>query len=226
VECKTDNHFYRVDISGMGTYWVDRHGANICAYGSEDEDALIEGMLGPPLFLKLGLHNVWCLHASAIRIDDKAILFLGKSGIGKSTLADFAERYRAKEIIRIADDILPLTTHQSGVVACPRFPQLKLSDNNQYVQGPDKIPLAGLYLLQEPSPNCHRVYVRDVDPRSAMLSVIDHTLASCLFDRELLENQLEFASMLAATIPVRRLSFPRNRTVLTAVMERILMSGR
>ena len=59
--------------------------------------------------------------------------------------------------------------------------------------------------------------------RSAMLGVMHHTVASRLFDQELLGSHLEFASMLAATIPVRTLSFPRNRAVLAAVLKEIVM---
>lgn len=52
-----------------------------------DEGLLPVLIAGALLAMHLMLHNRLVLHASAVQVDDRAVAFVGKSGMGKSTLA-------------------------------------------------------------------------------------------------------------------------------------------
>ncbi len=55
-----------------------------------------------------------CLHASAVNVSGKAILFLGHSTAGKSTISQLlSERYPV-----IADDKVWVSRHKSGLMVC------------------------------------------------------------------------------------------------------------
>jgi hypothetical protein len=54
---------------------------------SADEGLLPVLIAGALLAMHLMLHNRLVLHASAVQVDDRALAFVGKSGMGKSTLA-------------------------------------------------------------------------------------------------------------------------------------------
>ncbi len=64
------------------------------------------------------------MHASAIRTPRGSLLFLGPSGVGKSTLA--AEMVRRGYPMQ-ADDITPIHIEGTQPMVVPGFPQLKLS---------------------------------------------------------------------------------------------------
>jgi hypothetical protein len=68
-----------------------------------DEGLLPVLIAGALLAIHLMLHNRLVLHASAVQVDDHAVAFVGKSGMGKSTLATAlcAEGYPL-----ISDDLL------------------------------------------------------------------------------------------------------------------------
>ena len=67
--------------------------------------------------------GVFCLHASAVSIEGQAVAFIASSTGGKSTLlGHFAQA--GHEII--TDDVLPLTLDETGIVAHPGFPRIKM----------------------------------------------------------------------------------------------------
>jgi len=98
----------------------------------------------------LALDGIFCFHASAVEYKNQAILFLGKSGNGKSTLADYLVKNSDGKFKRIADDIVPITFIDNSLIALPRFPQLKLTNKQQYPLGkPAKVNISAIYLLKK-----------------------------------------------------------------------------
>lgn len=77
------------DTSDTGRYVVSLDCPKIDFYGNESSDpmmvehALVHSVLG----IWAGLNGFLCLHASAVAKDGRATLFVGPSGIGKSTNA-------------------------------------------------------------------------------------------------------------------------------------------
>ena len=74
------------------------------------------------------------LHASAVEVNGKAILFAGQCGIGKST---FAAGLIARGTELISDDITVIEEHSNRYFAVPSFPQVKLWPDSMGVLGFD-----------------------------------------------------------------------------------------
>jgi hypothetical protein len=183
-----------------------------------------EILLGPALVLALAMRGTWSLHASAVMFRGKTIAFLGESGQGKSTLAAYLSSSNKSSGWRlVADDILPVTASSTGVVAWPRFPQLKLPVEAQPgISLPEQIPLNALCVLvsaaQDESPD-----LQLLPPNLAARGLISHTAGTRLFMPELLGKHLEFCTRVAAQIPVYRLIYPHSRDGLPTV-KRLLES--
>ena len=80
------------------------------------------------------------------------------------------------------------------------------------------MPVRALYLLAD-SGRGGAVSAERVSRREATLALARHSVASRLFDRDLLARHLEFCAQAAALIPVRRLSYPREYALLPRVRE-------
>jgi hypothetical protein len=121
----------RIVFADGETYDVTAEGHAIertCPGGTEWN---VERVLGAPFALAGARRGLYLLHASAIADDDgHAIALVAESGGGKSTLAEAAER-ESRGFRRIADDQLPVRLGNRPT-ALPRFPQLKLSREEQF----------------------------------------------------------------------------------------------
>ena len=106
-------------------FWVDRDGKNVwCAWpeGSSLEDAATY-FLGPVFGLILRLRGFACLHASAVRIGDLAVAFVGPEGAGKSTTA---AAFAKQGYTVISDDVVALSEKDGRFYVLPAYPYLSL----------------------------------------------------------------------------------------------------
>ena len=206
-----------LQIPSAGLYWISADGAAIQQVPGPPElepSILAQSLLGPPLVLALALRSVWCLHASAISFGDKALVFLGNSRAGKSTLAGFIDGQPGAR--RLGDDILPISLENGGLCALPHFPQLKLPVERQPgLNFPEKLALSAIYLLEEGP----QIAFEALKPASAALTMASHSVAARLFDRALLSAHLDFCIQVALAAPVRRLVYPRFYAELPAVWQ-------
>jgi hypothetical protein len=90
-----------------------------------EEDYIIrQPILGPLLGMILHQRNYLILHASGVKIGDRACLFLGVKGQGKSTMA--ATLYGRGHQMMV-DDVAAIAFDGSGnPILLPGFPQIKL----------------------------------------------------------------------------------------------------
>lgn len=88
-----------------------------------DDDSVRLFLLGSAIGALLHQRSLLVLHANAIVVDGSAVLFMGVSGIGKSTLAA-AFSHRGYSIA--ADDICAIDVGKEKPMLYPGFPQLKL----------------------------------------------------------------------------------------------------
>ncbi len=175
-----------------------------------------ETLLGPALVLALAMQGIWSLHASAVMLQGRLVAFLGESGQGKSTLAGYLAS-TGWELV--ADDILPVTWEASGVLAWPRFPQLKLPAASQPgLHLPEQIPLDEIFVLV-PIPRSSNPEVLPLSPGEAAKALLSHTAGTRLFTRELLGNHLEFCTRAAGRLRARRLAYPLHREALALVKD-------
>ena len=138
------------------------------------------------------------------------------------------------------------------VEALPHFPQLKIADALQPLHlVPPRAPLKALYILDTDSeeaavaaldtptknapptgtsridlPNqftkAEGVQIEHLGRGAATLAVVQHTVASRLFDRRLLARHLAFCDAFSAGVPVRRLRYLRRFDHLPLVREALI----
>lgn len=108
-------------VPGVARFTVD-HGRRVQVRPAPGIDAesvrvfLLGSVLGAVLFQR----GFLVLHGNAIDIDGRAMVCLGPSGVGKSTLA---AAFAARGHRILADDVVPV---DAGCAAVPGFPRIKL----------------------------------------------------------------------------------------------------
>ncbi len=105
-----------------------------------DEGLLRVVLLGAGIAILLHQRGFLVLHGSAVAINEKAALFVGPKGYGKSTIAG---SLYARCHGLLTDDVIAVDTSEPGrPLVVPAFPQLKLwPDAAQALgQAPDKLP--------------------------------------------------------------------------------------
>lgn len=104
-----------------------------------DERTLRLFILGPVLAVLLRQRGHLLLHASAVAVDDEAVLFMGSAGWGKSTAA---AALHARGHGLVTDDVAALRVGQGCPMLLPGFPQLKLWPKTLVSLGEDPKQLA------------------------------------------------------------------------------------
>jgi hypothetical protein len=136
------------------------------------------------------------LHASAVAIDDEAVLFLGGSGWGKSTMA---AALHAQGHSLVTDDVAVLRVDENHPMVFPSFPQLKLWPEAlvSLEDDPEKLPRWNPNFEKRVRPATHgfssaplpvkRIYVLDegddleilpLRPQEALVELARHTYGS------------------------------------------------
>ncbi len=183
---------------------------------------LIESLLGPVTIFSLALDSIFCMHTSSVNYNKRAILFIGKSCTGKSTLASFLDKNSDGMFNRVSDDITPVTSINNNYYVLPHFPQLKLKPREQYsIKKPSKIKISAIYLLDK-SKRRKSVKISDLNQRQIVLSLISNTVASRLFDKEINSDHLRFCSDLSESINIKKLSFPDDIKFLKEISCKII----
>ncbi len=112
----------RVDL--VARYYV-REGRRIIIApepGAEEERILIF-LMGSAFGALLHQRNILVLHAGAIAVNGRSILFAGNSGVGKSTLAAGLHQ---RGYPFLADDVCAVSIVEGKPAVVPGFPRLKL----------------------------------------------------------------------------------------------------
>jgi len=164
-------------------------------------------LLGPVFGFVLRLRGITCLHASAVAVDDQAVVFAGPTGAGKSTVAaTFALRGHAV----MADDVVALSDDGEHVAVQPGAPRIRLwPDSVRALYGGDDalprltptwdkrfldaagdghrfqdrpLPLAAVYILGERVRPRRRPRVEALSPAAGLIALTANTHASHLAD--------------------------------------------
>ncbi len=176
-----------------------------------------EILLGPVIVFTLALRNTWSFHTSAAMFKDKIILFMGESGMGKSTLARYISTQKNWRLV--ADDILPVIADDISVMALPRFPQLKLPINAQPgVSLPEQLPIHAICILQTVDKNA-APHLNFIQPSLAVRDILAHTAGTRMFTPELLAAHLNVCAKIVKLLPVYHLSYPHRKEILPEVKD-------
>ena len=119
---------FDMEIEGVGRFQVSE-GRKIRVEPGPDatEQLLRVFVLGSALGALLHQRGLLPMHASAIRVGEGAVLFAGRSGVGKSTtLGAFAKRGYAA----LSDDVTAIRFNEAGEpLALPSFPATRLCED-------------------------------------------------------------------------------------------------
>jgi hypothetical protein len=203
-------------------------------------------LLGQVLSFALLRQGIEPMHATVLAMAGRAVALLGDCGYGKSTLA---AGLLATGHSLLTDDLLVLKEEGGGFSACPGLPRIKLLPETARVllgdqaygtpMNPhtaklilpvranqvcaDVLPLQAIYVLRPPAPGrqSKRVTIRTIHQRSAAMTVIANTFNRAIREPDRLARQFRLAGRLAAAIPFKSLSYPRDLSRLPEVVEAI-----
>ncbi len=236
--------------SGLFEFLVSADGRRIACreLDSASPESFQTYLLGQVLSFALLKQGIEPLHATTVVIDGQAVAFLGDCGYGKSSLgAAFLQVGYAL----LTDDQLVLKEEEEQFIAYPGLPRIKLFphiarsllgervngtpmnsetskmviplDQNGKMYRREPLSLRTIYVLTPPA-RCSRIpsiSIRSLSPRRAFIEVLKGTFNVIVVEPARLERQFDLATRLAATIPVKSLSYPRDLSRLPAVIEAV-----
>jgi hypothetical protein len=237
-----DGEFFRVLYSDGVEFWLDRGFRTLWARwpANSSLENTLSYLVGPILGLLLRLRGIICLHASAVSISNRAVVFVGPEGAGKSTTAAaFARRGYAV----LSDDIVALVEFGNEFRMVPAYPRVNLwPDSVKLLYGspealppimPDwdkrclklgedgetrfeerALPIGGIYVLGDSTPgptDC----VETISRITALMLLIGNTYATNFLDGKQRAEEFKVLSRVVATVPVRKV----NRGSETAEVE-------
>ena len=183
------------------------------------------------------------IHASAVRIGARQVLFAAPSGWGKSTLAGLL--HRAGHPV-LSDDCVQLQLDPVGRVrALATYPSLRLNTDSLQALFPDQAdtapvahytdkrrvpvpapadagqptPVDAIYLLGDPAQDGDDVRIEPAHPAAICLALIRHSFRLDLGDRAASAAQLRQCGAIASAVPGFELHYPRDHARSDALLE-------
>ncbi len=196
----------------------------------------------------LGHRGQLVLHAAAVALRAGAVAFLGETGRGKSTLsAGFCRQGSSL----LTDDCFVVAVHDGGFLALPSYPGLRLwpetraslfgataelglvahYTSKERLSGAegeltfqsDPAPLKCLYLLAPPSEALANgeTTIERVSGHDAFVSLVKYAFMLDITDQGRISRQFTQISRLLEQVPLFRLSYPRDLSLLPAVCQAV-----
>lgn len=227
VDFLKDRHLEVRSAEHLATYSVDHFVA---------DQAIPRAMANEGMFV---------LHAGAVCVGSQAILFMGESGRGKSTLV---ASFHAVGVDLIGDDALVVSLSGSNHEVQAVYPSLRLfRDSIEAIMHTDvktsavtdlsskrriDIPLslrtpaaplrvAALFTIAEPA-NDAGIRIRRLSIAETCMAAIENSFSLDPSDVTRAQDQLALASALARQVPAFELSYPRDFARLPDVRNLIL----
>lgn len=186
--------------------------------------------LGPVLGFVLRQRHITCLHASSVELQRQAVVFSGDPGYGKSTTA---AALALRGIPVLAEDIVALELTESTICVKPGYPRVCLwPDAVQKLMGDaealprltptwekrylpldgvrgkfaaERVPLGLIYIFGGRIDDANAPRVEEVNPREALLELVQKTYMNWLLDRERRAEEFHDLWKVVGRVPVRRI---------------------
>jgi hypothetical protein len=232
--------------SNVGEARISKDGCSIICHPLDGgaSESLHVYLLGQALSFALVKNGFEPLHATAVVVDNRAVVFLGNCGSGKSTLAGAFVRagYRL-----LTDDLLLLQNTSRGFLAYPGAPCIKLfpemartfiTDTGEAVTMnsntekliirlensvacPQAIPLTAIYDLRSKTTG-DTVTIAALSKKEAFLCLLSSAFNYFIDDSSRLCRQFDFARSIVSATGVKALCYPRVVDHVSAVVRSIL----
>lgn len=232
VDAAPNGSHYRLRYADGFEFAIDGAGTQVWSRWPSaltEADALTY-LLNPVLGFVLRLRGVTALHASAIVIDDEAVVLVGPWGAGKSTTA---AALAARGCPVLADDIVALGDYTGRLTAYPAYAHLRLwpesgallfgssdalppltptwdkrrldLDQPGYRMQTEPTPLRAVYVLasRTDGPDAPRTEI--MDRSSALLSLVTNVYSAAIPLAAARSHDLTLLGELVRQIPVRRI---------------------
>ena len=114
-----------INIKKVGKFYIESGGSITVERNSKSvsEDTLRLFLLGSCMGVILQQRGILALHASGLVKNERCILFIGPSGVGKSTAVNY---FSGLGYSMIGDDVIPLHINKEGFQVIPSYPWSKL----------------------------------------------------------------------------------------------------
>ena len=228
-----DGRYVRLHYREGTEFFLDRRGTEIAARWPDSLtlDDITAYLLGPVLGFLLRLRGTTCLHASAVAMAGRAVVFVGVEGAGKSTMAGaMAER----GFPVLSDDVVPLEERSDTFLAHPGWACVRLwppsvralahmgpaehwrlaaADGRRYNLDllrhgyrfqDHPLPLGVIYLLRTDARPTTVLGLESVSALDAVMSLVANTFAARLLEPAARAKEFDVLTRLVASVPVRR----------------------
>jgi len=248
-----DGRFFQLSYSDGACFVVDEAATRVWGTGGEflTMEDLSTYFLGPVMGFILRKRGTMALHASAVCMDDKAIVLTGEAGAGKSTTAA-ALALRGAAVL--CEDIAAVEERDGAFSIELGYPRICLwpSSVEMLMGSADalprltpnwdkcflpldghlarletmKRPLGAIYILAARETAANAPRIEDVSNREVLLELVQNTYMNWLLDRRQRAAEFELLAYLVSRVPVRRIVPHSDPALVGALCDLLLTDAR
>lgn len=226
------DHYIQLRYVDQTEFFIAKDGAEVWATWPGDLTLADTAtyLLGPIMNIVLRLRGTLALHASAVRIGNVAVTFVGPEGAGKSTTA---ASFALAGYPVLTDDIAAIDDGGHSFQIKPAYPRIRMWPSSvqllfgsgealprltpgwekRYLQLENKyhhfqsepVPLAAIYFLQPRSTDVCTP-IADEPEREGMIKLIGNIGANYLLDLVEPASSFDLLQRMARFVPLRRLT--------------------
>jgi len=236
---------YLLRFPELADFEVSADGTEVIAHPAPDsDDSTVEHLYINQLVpLALSRQGRPAYHASVVTVPGGAVAFLGKTGMGKSTLA---ASFALSEAAFLTDDALLIEESDEGCLAMPSHPSLRLWEDSVEALASEANPLAdpvsystkarllaggALAYIDEPQPllaafvlERHSATDVTIDALTGLdryMGWLGNSFLLDIEDHELLARHFEWTHRISGAVPTFELDYPRDYGILNDVQDAV-----
>lgn len=241
-----EDGFYRLRVGAdlIADIWSD--GRIVTRADPRISQSSVDHFLSDMVFPRLLAHaGTFVVHAGAVRVGDAAVMLMGNSGRGKSTLTTSFDN---AAFAMLGDDAMIISSLDATPRVRPVYPSLRLFPDSiealmpgAVTAGPARhystkqridvplapdaedwpLPVSGIFAIAEPADD-DQIAVRQLTVAETCMFLVESSFALDPADRTQARHRLEDASCLARQVPAFEISYPRDYARLPEVRQAIL----